>query len=418
VEGDLRRAEEGLALAARVRHVSREVLPAPLLRRLPFEIVEGALSGDVDATRISREGATVSWDLRADVVTLSSPRLAAEPIGPLSAVTRGRATVDVGSGRAVVESAEVRLGGDARAAAALSLELQLRPRATFDLRVDAPALDWRTLTHVLPAQLAPGDVAPRVAGTFGAALHVAGPIRDPARWALDANVDLSHLGPEEERTPLLGSFEHEAQISGGRSRRIVVGPRNPAFVAVSTLPQYVVRAITTSEDAAFWGHEGFDFHELADAITSGAQRGELGRGASTISQQVAKNLWLGRERTLARKAREALLTIALEASLPKQRILEIYLNIAEWGPGIVGLGEAAKHYFGKDARDLSPREAAFLATIIPNPVRFHVYCARGELSPAWDARVAELLYRLWSNGVLSNDQLDAALVERLAFTHG
>jgi membrane peptidoglycan carboxypeptidase len=242
-------------------------------------------------------------------------------------------------------------------------------------------------------------------------------VNDAARWALDASVDLSRLARERD-SPLHGPFRHEAQLFGGRSRGIVIGPQNPSFVTVAALPQHVVRAITTAEDASFWVHDGFDFHELEDAIAAGARRGQLGRGASTISQQVAKNLWLGRERTLARKAREALLTMALEASLPKRRILEIYVNLAEWGPGIVGLGEAARHYFGEDARDLSPREAAFLASIIPNPIRFHVYCARGELSPAWTARVDDLLIRLWATGVLTTDQLDAALVERLAFTHG
>ncbi|HET7753458.1 MAG TPA: biosynthetic peptidoglycan transglycosylase, partial [Anaeromyxobacteraceae bacterium] len=411
VEGSAWREAGGTSLSARVEHLTSAVVPAALLRRAPVEIVGGAVSGELDAAGLGRGGGTVGWDLRAYGLVVASPRLAADAVGPVNAVSRGRAVVDVQAARVNVQEAEVRLGGDARAAATFSLDLRLRPR-TFDLRVDAPALDWHALGEALPPQLAPGGDAPPVAGTFGVELHAEGPLHDPARWALDASVDLGGLGRERERIPLLGSFQHVAELSGGRSRSIVVGPQNPAFVAVATLPQHVVRAITTAEDASFWGHDGFDFHELQDAIAAGARRGQLGRGASTITQQVAKNLWLGRERTLARKAREALLTIALEASLPKQRILEIYLNVAEWGPGIVGLGEAARHYFDKDARDLGPKEAAFLASIIPNPVRYHVYCARGELSPAWEARVDDLLVRLWTTGVLSTAQLDAARAER------
>jgi hypothetical protein len=417
LEGSVRREADSVSVAARIQHVTREAVPEPLLRRLPAEIVAGALSGEVDAAGLGRDGGTIVWNLRAHEITLSSPRLAADPVGPVSGVSRGRAIVDLPGAHLKVEDAELRLGGDARAAATLSLDVRFRPERTFDLRVDAPALDWRALAELLPPQFAPGRDAPPVTGTFGLELHAVGPVNDAARWALDASVDLSRLARQRD-SPLHGPFRHEAQLFGGRSRGIVIGPQNPSFVTVAALPQHVVRAITTAEDASFWVHDGFDFHELEDAIAAGARRGQLGRGASTISQQVAKNLWLGRERTLARKAREALLTMALEASLPKRRILEIYVNLAEWGPGIVGLGEAARHYFGEDARDLSPREAAFLASIIPNPIRFHVYCARGELSPAWTARVDDLLIRLWATGVLTTDQLDAALVERLAFTHG
>ena len=102
-----------------------------------------------------------------------------------------------------------------------------------------------------------------------------------------------------------------------------------------------------------------------------AAEGSRVRGASTLTQQLAKNLFLSRERTFARKVREALFTVALEASLPKARLMEIYLNIIEWGPGIHGLGEASRHYFGVNARNLSVQQAAFLATIIPNPVKYH-----------------------------------------------
>jgi membrane peptidoglycan carboxypeptidase len=139
------------------------------------------------------------------------------------------------------------------------------------------------------------------------------------------------------------------------------------------------------------------------------------RGASTITQQLAKNLFLSREKTLARKVREAALTIALEATVPKQRLLEIYLNVAEWGPGLWGIGPAARHWFGKDARELTPREAVFLASVIPNPVRYHVMWERGATTEAWDQRVNEVLLKLTSQGVLTDDQLVAALDQPLVF---
>jgi membrane peptidoglycan carboxypeptidase len=199
---------------------------------------------------------------------------------------------------------------------------------------------------------------------------------------------------------------------------VLVGPARPGFVPFGELPDYVIRAITTSEDASFFAHRGFDFGELRNALAEAGQAGKLGRGGSTITQQLAKNLFLSRERTLARKVKEALVTVALEGSLSKARLLEIYLNVIEWGPGLHGLGPAAKHYFGKDARALTPREACFLAAAIPSPLRTHAAVAAGVPAERWNARIEGLLAKLGAVGVLTGDQLDEARGAPLRFAAG
>jgi membrane peptidoglycan carboxypeptidase len=141
------------------------------------------------------------------------------------------------------------------------------------------------------------------------------------------------------------------------------------------------------------------------------------RGGSTISQQLAKNLYLSREKTLARKLREAIVTVALEATVPKQRLLEIYLNVAEWGPGLYGIGPAARHWFGKDARALTPREAAFLARVIPGPIRYHAMWHRGAPSELWLEHVDDLLRTMYGQGTLSAEDLETALKEPIVFAH-
>jgi len=129
------------------------------------------------------------------------------------------------------------------------------------------------------------------------------------------------------------------------------------------------RAVIVSEDASFYRHRGFDWQGIRDAATRNLDRGELQRGGSTITQQLAKNLYLSSEKNLMRKIHEALITRALEERLTKKRILELYLNVVEWGRGIYGAEAAARHHFGKSARDLSPAEAALLAAILPSPRR-------------------------------------------------
>jgi monofunctional biosynthetic peptidoglycan transglycosylase len=143
------------------------------------------------------------------------------------------------------------------------------------------------------------------------------------------------------------------------------------WVPLSRISPYLQKAVLIAEDDKFWKHEGFDFESIQKAIEKDLQAGRFKFGGSTISQQLARNLYLSPEKSLARKAAEAVLTWKMERTLPKRRILEIYLNVVEWGEGVFGAEAAARHHFGKSARDLSPEEAARLAAVLPNPRRYN-----------------------------------------------
>jgi monofunctional biosynthetic peptidoglycan transglycosylase len=137
-------------------------------------------------------------------------------------------------------------------------------------------------------------------------------------------------------------------------------------VPLEQISPYLRRAVLAAEDDRFYQHNGFDFEEISRALDA-YERGKPLRGASTISQQTAKNLFLWEGRSFLRKGLEAYLTFFIEWALPKDRILEIYLNLAEWGEGIFGAEVAARAYFGKPAAALSRHEAARLAAVLPNP---------------------------------------------------
>ena len=142
------------------------------------------------------------------------------------------------------------------------------------------------------------------------------------------------------------------------------------WVPLSRISPSLRQAVVAAEDASFFTHEGFDWEGIKDAALYNLEAGELKRGGSTITQQLAKNLYLSSERSLLRKAREMLITRSLEQHLTKERILELYLNVAEWGQGVYGAGAAARHHFKKSARDLTSDEAAWLAAILPSPRRY------------------------------------------------
>ena len=128
-------------------------------------------------------------------------------------------------------------------------------------------------------------------------------------------------------------------------------------------------AVLVCEDGGFYRHRGFDFRAIEKAIEGRHPSGRFVRGASTISMQLAKNLYLGREKTLSRKIQEALLVLVLEQELSKKELMELYLNIVELGPGIYGVGPAADHYFNVPAKDLTLGQALYLASILPDPTQ-------------------------------------------------
>jgi monofunctional biosynthetic peptidoglycan transglycosylase len=159
-------------------------------------------------------------------------------------------------------------------------------------------------------------------------------------------------------------------------------------------------AVVLSEDASFWTHQGFDFKEMRSAAWESARRLKLGRGASTITQQLAKNLWLGTDRSLSRKAREAALAFKLERALPKRRILSLYLNVAEWGDGTFGAEAGARRWFGVPARDLSTAQAVVLASMLPAPRKADL-----DRPPRWLAkRSRRLLDRMQAVGRIGAEE--------------
>ncbi len=158
----------------------------------------------------------------------------------------------------------------------------------------------------------------------------------------------------------------EAQAQGDRPRRV------QTWVSYPRISQNLKRAVLVTEDAAFWQHEGIDFDQLRDSIETNLERMEFARGGSTITQQLAKNLYLSPSKNPIRKVREFFIARRLEGELTKQRILELYLNVIEWGDGIYGAEAAARAYFGKSAADLSTSESALLAAAIANPRVFNV----------------------------------------------
>ena len=164
-----------------------------------------------------------------------------------------------------------------------------------------------------------------------------------------------------------------ASSSFMEDRLEVMQDRNPdaelkhKWVPYGNISNHLKRALIAAEDARFVDHEGFDWEGIAKAYQKNMKKGRVVAGGSTISQQLAKNLFLSTKRTPWRKGEEVLITLMLEAVMDKRRIFEIYLNVIEWGDGVFGAEAAARHYFGVRASQLTAEQAARLAAMVPNP---------------------------------------------------
>jgi monofunctional biosynthetic peptidoglycan transglycosylase len=156
----------------------------------------------------------------------------------------------------------------------------------------------------------------------------------------------------------------EAEAEGREARRV------HTWVPYRRISPHLKRAVLVAEDSAFWEHEGIDLEQIRVSIETALERGDAPRGASTITQQLAKNLYLSPSRDPLRKLRELIITRRLEAELPKARILELYLNVVEWGDGVWGAEAAARKYFGVSAASLSRAQSALLAGALINPIRY------------------------------------------------
>lgn len=142
------------------------------------------------------------------------------------------------------------------------------------------------------------------------------------------------------------------------------------WVSMKNISPNIIKAVLIGEDDGFWKHDGFDVKGMENAIERSIKKGTLA-GGSTISQQLSKNLYLSPSKNPVRKIKEAIITWRIEKTLSKRRILEIYLNVAEWGDGIFGIEAAARHYYHKSAKNLTALEASRLAAVLPNPIRYN-----------------------------------------------
>jgi len=219
-------------------------------------------------------------------------------------------------------------------------------------------------------------------------------------------VSLALLPPVAELKDRKATLTIQIRDWQGKFHDFRLGPKNRYWTPGGSIPAEMKWSVILAEDANFYKHEGVDVKAIKNAIKHDLEKKSFARGASTLTQQLAKNLYLSREKTLTRKLKEVYLALRMEQELTKGRIVELYLNVVELGPMVYGIGHASHYYFNKPAAELTPRESAFLAAMLPGPrIAYNPYRNMAKVLRRSDM----ILKQLRAKRVLSDEEYAAAV---------
>lgn len=384
--------------------------------------IDATLDIEIADGSVNFEGA-----LHVAGLTLYHPMLAEEPVRDLgfAATVRGRYVqrarlFDLDSAGIEVKGMKVLVEGYAAFPGGHDDGGVLRTEPRLRARIVIPDVRCQDALAAMPPELTPTLQGFKLGGVFATDLTV------DIDWA---NLDALELGgsvgiarckalkaPKGVDTArLIGEFEHFVEVERDRWVSFLVGPSNPDYVPLYDVSPYLVKSFLTTEDGGFYRHRGYIVREFRSALIRNLKEGYFKYGASSITMQFVKNVLLYRQKTLSRKLQELFLTWYVEQTLDKDRILEIYVNVIEFGPGIYGIGAAARHYFGKHPRDLNPVEAAFFSSILPNPKGRYMQFCEGKLSRWGDAKVGRIIKVMWERGHITDEEYTVATQTPLVF---
>jgi hypothetical protein len=397
----------------RLRRISLALI-APFAPGLPlYDAEAGTLSAELELRASSAERIGIEGSLRLRQLALASERIAPGPVEHINLDVRGKGVWHPGDRLLQIEGGQIRMG---KAQVLIEGELE---RTSEHYRVDLTARLPPTACNDVVGAI-PEDVLGSLAqfewsGNWSALTQVSLDSRELD--ATELSIRVRNLC-QFEATPrwvrverFQEPFRHRVVEPDETVFEMRTGPGTEYWVAFDDISPFMPPAVISHEDGAFYDHGGFAPWAIRDALVRNLQEGRYVVGASTISMQLAKNLYLQREKTIARKVQEVILTWWLENALNKDEILELYFNVIEYGPRVYGLRHAAAYYFDRQPAELSPAESAFLACMLPSPKNYHVSYERGALTRPMKNRMRRLLEHMAKRERIGPEALGYGLAE-------
>ncbi len=379
--------------------------------------VRDARLGVTGDLRLSPDEQRLDWQFHAKAERLAVlwPWLASSPVREVAALAELRGSYTIARQHFEFETVNVSLGAlTTRIRGELSAS---RGHAQFSLGAAVPLVACQDLLDALPLGLAPRLVGLRADGTLSFDGRVSFDSRQVERTDVELTLKndcrVTQVPAAVAPSRFASPFTLEVDDGTGKVTNMAFGPGTNGWVMASGISPLLGAALQVCEDGRFLRHRGLDVEALRNSLRQNLIEGRFVRGGSTLTMQLAKNLYLRRDKTLARKLEEAVLTTMLEQTLSKAQILELYLNVVEFGRGLYGIGPAAYAYFRTTPDRLTPGQAFFLASILPNPKASH-FGPDETLSSGWRKHVSRLLAIAKERNLITEEELTQGLEESIA----
>jgi hypothetical protein len=362
---------------------------------------------------------TFDMDLSTRGLSIREPRLASDVVRGVDMQLRARGALD--------DQGELRLDDLGATFGVLHLDasgmLDQKPdHVAAAFRFELPSASCQALLDSMPTALLPALQGTRMSGTFGARGRFAFDTRKLQDLDLGYDIQdqcrITQVPPELAQERFSEPFSHRIYLPDGTVSDMTTGPDTPNWTPLDQISPYMQIAVLTTEDGAFPRHHGFNHAAIRASIIANLEARRFVRGASTITMQLAKNLFLSRDKTLARKLEEVVLTDYMEQAFSKDEIMELYLNVIEFGPAVYGITQAAEYYFGRAPSELDLAECYFLASLLPSPLRYGAMRDGEQVPESWMKVLKGLMQIAHKRGLVSDADLTEGLTEVVTFWHG
>ncbi|ACF14620.1 glycosyl transferase family 51 [Chloroherpeton thalassium ATCC 35110] len=406
--GNLQKNSKELSVAA---YVEKPFARLPFIekftgRKISFDSVRIALYPKI----LGAEQSTLAGSIDVANFSIDDKRMASQPIEVKS--FSANCTVFLGEHSLRIDSSTVCKLNHLPLKFAAWLDKSDSLKAGFQLQTDTlPAnLFFAALPGAMLSEMDGYDFRGKIAYSLFMDIdfqHLENIVLSPKVY--QSNFQVASLGGQNSLSKLQSDFLYTAKSGGKEVQTIDVSTSSPFYKRLESLPPHLIWAVLTNEDGAFFRHHGFNTDAFSQSIADNIREQRFARGGSTITMQLVKNLYLTKEKTLARKFQEVLITWILENSgiVSKERMLEIYFNIIEWGPNVYGIGQASLYYFNKLPYQLTPAESVFLTSIIPMPKSFaRAFDKNGQVTNGWKSKMKFIASEMFRRGYLETDDLN------------
>ena len=395
------------------------------LARLGLKENAGGLRGVSDASIegkgrivLSDDGSALTFDVdvHARKLAFMQPRISTELVDNLNVALAARGVL-TSEGQLRIDDSRASLG---ESKVELRGTLEQKPdHASMAMTFSVPISGCQAMVDSAPAALLPTVRNARFAGTFAATGRISFDTRKLDDLALDYQIAdecrITEVPRELARDRFTHAFSHTVVLPDGKLKDEQTGPGTDAWTDLDRISPFMLVAVLTTEDGGFFRHHGFNHPAFRNSLVANLKARKFVRGASTISMQLTKNIFLSRTKSISRKLEELILTDYLEQVFSKDELMELYLNVIEFGPDIYGITKAAEVFFGRKPEELTLAECLYLSSLLPSPVRYFHIKEKGEVPEYWMKHLRSLMEIAAKNGRVSKKELDEGEAEQVVF---